>query len=97
MRVIARRTLREFWNVHPDAEQALRAWYHEAKAAAWANSAQVKQQFASASIISAERVVFNICGNKYRLVVSINYGCQVVYTKFVGTHAEYDAVDAETV
>ncbi len=97
MRVIARRTLREFWGSYPDAEQALRAWYHEAASAAWATSAEIKRRYPSASILGAARVVFNIGGNKYRLVVHINYAYQVVYIRFVGTHAAYNAIDAETV
>ena len=97
MHVIARKALVEFWTEHPDSEQALRAWYHEASRAEWRPSAEVKQMYRSASIISAERVVFNICGNKYRLIVRIKYGRGVAFIRFVGAHAEYDAIDAETV
>jgi len=97
MRVIAKKRLRRFWAEHGDAEQALRAWYGEAKAASWGNTAQIKEQYGTASIINAERVVFNICGNKYRLVVWVNYEYRTVYVRFIGTHAEYDAIDAETV
>lgn len=97
MHVIARKALIEFWTRHPDSEQSLRAWYHEASRAKWRTSADVKQMYRSASIISAERVVFNICGNKYRLIVRIKYGSSVAFIRFVGTHAEYDAIDAETV
>ncbi len=97
MHVIARKALIEFWTRHPDSEQSLRAWYHEASRAEWRTSADVRQMYRSASIINAERVVFNICGNKYRLIVRIKYGSGVAFIRFVGTHAEYDAIDAERV
>lgn len=97
MRVIAKRTLREFWEKHPDSEGALKAWYHEAVCASWSSSAEVKAQYRSASIVNRERVVFNVCGNKYRLVVRINYGYGVVYVRFIGTHDSYDKINVETV
>jgi mRNA interferase HigB len=94
MHVISRRTLRDFWEEHSDAKGALQAWFHEAAAASWADSAEVKAKYGSASIISAERVVFNICGNKYRLVIRINYASATVFVRFVGTHRDYDSIDA---
>ncbi len=97
MRVIAVSTLRDFWQRHPDAEQPLRAWYEEATSAAWAQPADIKAQYRSASVLKNRRVVFNIKGNDDRLIVAVAYKLQVVYVKFVGTHREYDAVDAETV
>ncbi len=97
MHVISRKALLEFWTKHPDAEQALRAWYREAKAATWTSPAEVRRRFAFASVLGAERVVFNIGGNKYRLVARINYAYATVYIRFVGTHAEYDAIDAESI
>lgn len=97
MRVIAVSTLRAFWVLHPDAEQPLRAWYEEASHATWLQPADIKLQFRHASILKNKRVVFNIKGNDYRLIVAIAYRLQVVYVKFVGTHQEYDAIDAETV
>ncbi|MBL8471782.1 MAG: type II toxin-antitoxin system HigB family toxin [Rhodocyclaceae bacterium] len=97
MRVIAVASLRTFWTQHPDAEHALRAWYEEATHASWTQPADIKAQFRSASVLKNRRVVFNIKGNEYRLVVAIAYKLQVVYVKFVGTHKEYDAVNAETV
>lgn len=97
MRVIAVSTLRDFWQRHPDAEQPLRAWYEEATSAAWTQPANIKAQYRSASVLKNRRVVFNIKGNDYRLIVAVAYRLQVVYVKFVGTHREYDAVDAETV
>ena len=97
MRVIAKSALRGFWESHPTAEQPLRAWHAEAKAAAWKTPADAKAKYRSASILRGGRVVFNIGGNKYRLIVKINYSFQVVYIRFLGTHREYDYIDAETV
>ena len=94
MRVIARRTLRDFWEAgHRDAEQPLRAWFAEASAATWKTMAEIKRRYATASVIDAERVVFNIGGNKYRLIVKVWFGGQAVFVKFGGTHREYDDVD----
>ena len=97
MRVIAKKSLRNFWERRPDAEEPLLAWYREAEVADWDSPAAVKARFGNASILSNNRVVFNIKGNSYRLVVRINYPYRVVYIRFVGTHAEYDAIDAEEV
>ena len=97
MRVIAVSTLRTFWKRHPDAEQPLKAWFEEATNASWSQPSDIKERYRSASILKNRRVVFNIKGNDYRLVVAIAYKLQVVYVKFVGTHKEYDAVNAETV
>lgn len=97
MRVIAVSTLRSFWARHPDAEQALKAWYEEASNAHWTQPAEIKAKYRSASVLKNRRVVFNIKGNDYRLIVAIAYKLQIVYVKFVGTHQEYDAVDAETI
>jgi len=97
MRVIAVSTLRTFWERHPDAEQALKAWHEEATNATWTQPADIKAQYRSASVLKSRRVVFNIKGNDYRLIVAIAYKLQIVYIKFVGTHKEYDAIDAETI
>ena len=97
MRVIAVSTLRAFWERYTDAEQPLKAWYEEATSASWSQPADIKVQYRSASVLKNRRVVFNIKGNDYRLIVAIAYKLQIVYVKFVGTHKEYDAVDAETV
>lgn len=97
MRIIARRTLREFWESHPDAEEPLLAWYREVEKEDWDTPAKVKAKYASASIVGNSRAVFNIKGNAYRLIVAINYPYRVVYIRFVGTHAEYDRIDAEEV
>jgi len=97
MRVIARKTLKQFWEIHPDAEDALKAWFAEAEAVSWLSSADIKAQYRSASILGDQRVVFNICGNKYRLVVKISYKNGVVLIRFIGTHKEYDAINVEEV
>ena len=97
MRIIARRTLREFWELHPDAEQPLKAWFAEASGAAWETPQAIKDQYRHANFVADNRVIFNIGGNKYRLVVHVNYGHGIVFIKFVGTHSEYDRIDPETV
>lgn len=97
MKVIAVSTLKCFWERHPDAEQALKAWYDEAKHAVWSTPQDIKNHYASASFVGNNRVVFNIKGNSYRLIVAVAYRFQAVYIKFVGTHAEYDRIDAATV
>ncbi|OAM27844.1 MULTISPECIES: type II toxin-antitoxin system HigB family toxin [Eikenella] len=97
MKIIAVSTLREFWAIHPDAEQPLKAWYAEVKHADWRNMHDIKQMFATASILKNNRVVFNIKGNRYRLVAAIWFGAGYVYIKFVGTHGEYDKISADTV
>jgi mRNA interferase HigB len=97
MRVISRRPLNELARRCPEAKVELDAWFHEAEAARWANPAHVKAKYGSASILKGGRVVFNICGNKYRLVVKINYAYGVGYVRFAGTHGEYDQVNVEEV
>jgi mRNA interferase HigB len=96
MRIIAKKTLREFWIRYPDAEDPLLAWYREVEKEDWSNPAQVKQKYGSASFVG-NRVVFNIKGNDYRLVVWINYPGRIVYVRFVGTHKEYDEIDVKGV
>lgn len=91
------RPLREFWTSHADAEGALRAWYSDARQAEWRTPAEIQATYANASILRNNRVVFNIRGNTYRLIVAIHYALGIVYIRFIGTHAEYDRVDAETV
>ena len=97
MHVVALSTLRRFWAVHPDSAQSLKAWYDEAKTATWITPAAIKAQYGNASIVANNRVVFNIKGNSYRLIISVAYRYQAVYVKFIGTHEEYDAIDAATV
>ena len=94
MRIIARKTLQDFWETgHADAEQPLRAWFAEVSRASWQTMADIRLRYPHASIIDAERVVFNIGGNKYRLVAKVWFTGQAVYVKFVGTHRAYDDVD----
>jgi mRNA interferase HigB len=99
MRVIALRSLREFWQQpgRRDAEQPLRAWFREAERAEWRSPADIKARYVSASFLNENRVCFNIGGNKYRLIARVLYQHQAVYIRFVGTHAEYDRINANTV
>jgi mRNA interferase HigB len=100
MRVIALSTLKKFWENKPeyeDAKAASLAWYRHALKADWANPAHVKSDFGNSSVLRDGRVVFNIAGNKYRLVTWINYPYRVVYIRFIGTHVQYDAIDAQTI
>lgn len=97
MRLIALSTLEAFWKRHPDAEQPLLSWHQQVRQADWPSPADVKADFGSASILRGGRVVFNIAGNKYRLVAWINYPYRVVYIRFVGTHRQYDQIDAQSI
>ena len=97
MRVIAKRTLREFWGKHADCEQQLKAWYQEAKKGKWKNLNELKRGYPSASILEDNRVCFNIKGNHYRLIVKINFNYQMMWIRFIGTHAEYDKIDANKI
>jgi len=96
-RIIAKRTLKEFWEDHAEAEQYLKTWYETAKRANWSSPNEIKKTYANASIIAGNRVVFNIKGNDYRLIVKFNYQRQWAFIRFVGTHAEYDRIDAATI
>lgn len=97
MRIIAKRALREFWERHPDAKQALDAWRKEVENADWDTPAKAKNRYPHASIIPGNRVVFNIRGNRYRLVAEIDYRRRALSIRFIGTHAEYDRIDAREV
>ena len=97
MRVIAKSTLRSFWEKHADSENALKCWHKEAEEAQWKNPKQIKRIYPSASFLNNNRVVFNIKGNKYRLIARINYDFGIVWIRFIGTHAEYDKVDASNI
>ena len=99
MHIIAKRTLRRFWEKpeHRDAEQPLKAWYAEAINAMWQRPADIKAHYRHASIVGDNRVVFNIAGNKYRLVLKFHYNTGIGYVRFIGTHAEYDEIDAEVI
>ncbi|SER14906.1 mRNA interferase HigB [Solimonas aquatica] len=100
MRVIALSTLKDFWTRHPqfrEAERPTLAWYRDVAHADWAAPADVKRQFRNASVLRNGRVVFNIGGNKYRIVAWINYPYRIVYIRFIGTHEQYDAIDAQSI
>ena len=97
MRIISRKALREFWERHPDARQPLQAWYADVKHATWKTPADIKDTYRNASIVANNRVVFNIKGNKYRLVVAVQYEYGIVYIRFIVTHREYDKIDAATI
>jgi mRNA interferase HigB len=97
MRIIAKKTLRDFWEKYPDSQESLENWYYEATKSDWSTPQQVKDKFRNASIIADNRVVFNIKGNDYRLIVRINYPHRLIYIKFIGTHKQYDAVEASKV
>ena len=96
-RIIAKKTLRDFWEQHSDCEQYLKTWYETAKGSYWKNPMGIKKTYASASILKDNRVVFNIKGNSYRLVVKFNYERQWAFIRFIGTHEEYDKIDADII
>lgn len=89
--------LRDFWNAHPDAAVPLQTWFHDVECAIWNSPVDIKNLYRNASIVANNRVVFNIKGNKYRIVVVVIYQHGVVYIRFVGTHQEYDRIDAATI
>lgn len=97
MRIIALRVLRDFWSSHPDAEIPLRSWYAAPSRAAWRSPADVKAAYRNASFIANNRIVFNIKGNDYRLVVALHYNRGMIFIRFVGTHREYDRIDASKI
>ena len=94
MRIIARSTLREFWQKYPDSEQSLKAWFYDVKSANWQSPSDIKNVYANASIIANNRVVFNIRGNRYRLIVHVRYDIGIVFIRFIGTHQDYDKIDS---
>lgn len=97
MRIIARRTLREFWERNPDSETPLKVWFREIKNAGWKNFNELKAQFGNASVVGNDRVVFNIKGNTYRLVAAVDYEKQILWIRFIGNHKAYDKIDAKTI
>jgi mRNA interferase HigB len=97
LRVIAKKILRDFWENHSDCEQPLKSWFREAQKAEWKNPNDIKTVYPSSSILTENRVVFNIKGNNYRLIVKINYEYKMVWIRFIGTHGEYDKVNATTI
>jgi mRNA interferase HigB len=97
MRIISRKILREFWDAHPDARQPLQAWYVDVKKAGWKRPPDIKDVYSNASFLANNRIVFNIKGNHYRIVIVVQYQFRLVYIRFVGTHAEYDRINAEEI
>ena len=94
MRVIAKKTLKEYFEKNAESKQPLLIWFKEVNNGKWKNHNEMKETFSSLSIIPNERIVFNIKGNKYRIVAKVNYDYQIIWIRFVGTHAEYDKIDA---
>lgn len=95
MRIIAKKTLKEFWEFHTDAEQPLRSWYEIVRKENWNNFNEIKSQFRNASIVGNDKVVFNIKGNSYRLVAKVDFSWKAMFIKFIGTHKEYDITDVK--
>ncbi len=94
MRIISRRTLREFWEKHENSKEQLKSWYRETERASWKNINELKEEYPSASILKDNKIVFNIKGNRYRLIVKMNFEFQISWILFIGTHAEYDKINA---
>ncbi|HEY5259261.1 MAG TPA: type II toxin-antitoxin system HigB family toxin [Rhabdochlamydiaceae bacterium] len=97
MRIISRKTLRDFYEKHSDSKASLEAWFHEAVDAEWKSPADIKRRYPSVDVLPGNRVVFNIKGNCYRLIVKIHYNTAIVFIRHVGTHADYDKIDAEKI
>ena len=97
VRIIAKKTIRKFWESNPDSEQALKTWYREASRENWQNPNQVKRHFGQASVIGKNRVIFNICGNKYRLITEIDYKKRWIFIRFIGTHDSYNKIDSRKI
>ncbi|MFV8271052.1 type II toxin-antitoxin system HigB family toxin [Flavobacterium sp. GT2N3] len=96
-RIFVKGALRDYWKIHPDTEQYLKTWYDTALHANWKTPNDVKQNYANASILKDGRIVFNIKGNSYRLVAKFNFENQWIFIRFIGTHSEYDKIDADTI
>lgn len=97
MRIFSRKTLIDFWNSHPDSQKPLENWYRDAEKAQWKTPQDIKKDYSSASFLKNNRVVFNIGGNKYRLIIVCVYEFGRIFIRFVGTHSEYDAINGETI
>jgi mRNA interferase HigB len=97
MRIISRKTLRDFYEKHSDSKAPLEAWFHEAVAAKWTSPTDIKLRYPSADVLPGNRVVFNIKGNSYRVIVKIHYNTSIVFIRHIGTHADYDKIDAESI
>jgi mRNA interferase HigB len=97
LRVIAKKTLVEFWSKHTDSEQSLKSWYQEVIKGKWKNNNEIKNDYPNLSILKDNRVCFNIKGNHYRLIVKINYNFQIMWIRFIGTHKDYNNIDANKI
>jgi len=97
MRIVSRKTLSEYWLKHENVEDALLAWFAEASSAKWKTPAEIKKRYPSGDPVGINRFVFNIKGDHYRLVVKIHYNTSIIYIRFIGTHAEYDQINAEKI
>jgi mRNA interferase HigB len=97
MHIISIKKLRDFWTQHPDAETALRTWYADTSRSIWRTPADIKERYPTASLVGTDHIVFNIKGNRYRLVVVVIFRNEIIYIRFIGTHPEYDRIDAAKV
>ena len=97
MRVIAKSTLRNFWEKHSDSQKQLKVWFYEARKANWKNHEEIKMMYPSASILRNNRIVFNIKGNRYRLIIRINFDYKIIWIRFIGTHEQYGKINAEII
>ena len=97
MRIIAKSTLRDYWAVNKNAEQALLSWYKIANKAKWSNFNEVKQQFGTCKVVGNDRIVFKVKGNNYRLIIKISFENQLIWIRFIGTHSEYDLINAKEI
>jgi len=97
LRIISKKILREFWAKHSDCEQQLKSWFQESSNSEWNSPKEIKKEFPSASFLADNRVVFNIKGNSYRLIVKVNFEYKMIWIRFIGTHAEYDKIDANNI
>lgn len=95
--MIAKSTLRDYWEEHKDVEQALLSWYKVANQAKWSNFNEVKLQFGTCKIIGNDRIVFKVRGNNYRLIIKISFENQLIWIRFIGTHSEYDSINAKQI
>ena len=97
MRIISKKTLKDFYDnrLYLDSKNCLESWHKEVLKVSWENPNEIKQKYRSASVVGDEKIVFNICGNKYRLIVKINYYAKIVFIKFIGTHKQYDKINVE--
>jgi mRNA interferase HigB len=94
LRIIAKKILRDFWTIHKDCEQQLKSWHQEASKAEWKNLNELKAEYPNTSILSDNRVFFNIKGNSYRLIIKMNFDYPMIWIRFIDTHPEYDKIDA---